>query len=378
MGNSMKKSMRKNAEATREKTGAGKPARFDSLEVPDKGPKVTMDDFDIVKVLGRGAFGKVMLVKKKDDTSKKLYALKTWKKADIVKANQVEHTMTERFVLEHIESPFLAHMSYAWQTPEKLYVVMDYLTGGEIFFWIQKQRKFTESRARLCLAECCLAIKAMHDKNVIHRDLKPENILLDSDGHVKVVDYGLAKGNIPGAGEEGGTKTFCGTPEYVAPELVENRGHGKAVDWWALGVILFELLYGLPTFYDKNVKKMYTKILHDPIKFSSNVAVSDQAKDFIRKLLERNYSNRLGSSATGPQDVLNHPFFASLDMNQVQQRRVKPEFIPPRQKNDADARNFDEEFTNEAPRDSMPAQAMTDTMQERADFTDFTYNENAK
>lgn len=378
MGNSMKKSMRKNAEATREKTGAGKPARFDSLEVPDKGPKVTMDDFDIVKVLGRGAFGKVMLVKKKDDTSKKLYALKTWKKADIVKANQVEHTMTERFVLEHIESPFLAHMSYAWQTPEKLYVVMDYLTGGEIFFWIQKQRKFTESRARLCLAECCLAIKAMHDKNVIHRDLKPENILLDSDGHVKVVDYGLAKGNITGAGEEGGTKTFCGTPEYVAPELVENRGHGKAVDWWALGVILFELLYGLPTFYDKNVKKMYTKILHDPIKFSSNVAVSDQAKDFIRKLLERNVMNRLGSSATGPQDVLNHPFFASLDMNQVQQRTVKPEFIPPRQKNDADARNFDEEFTNEAPRDSMPAQAMTDTMQERADFTDFTYNENAK
>ena len=378
MGNSMKKSMRKNAEATREKTGAGKPARFDSLEVPDKGPKVTMDDFDIVKVLGRGAFGKVMLVKKKDDTSKKLYALKTWKKADIVKANQVEHTMTERFVLEHIESPFLVHMSYAWQTPEKLYVVMDYLTGGEIFFWIQKQRKFTESRARLCLAECCLAIKAMHDKNVIHRDLKPENILLDSDGHVKVVDYGLAKGNITGAGEEGGTKTFCGTPEYVAPELVENRGHGKAVDWWALGVILFELLYGLPTFYDKNVKKMYTKILHDPIKFSSNVAVSDQAKDFIRKLLERNYSNRLGNSATGPQDVLNHPFFASLDMNQVQQRTVKPEFIPPRQKNDADARNFDEEFTNEAPRDSMPAQAMTDTMQGRADFTDFTYNENAK
>lgn len=378
MGNSMKKSMRKNAEATREKTGAGKPARFDSLEVPDKGPKVTMDDFDIVKVLGRGAFGKVMLVKKKDDTSKKLYALKTWKKADIVKANQVEHTMTERFVLEHIESPFLAHMSYAWQTPEKLYVVMDYLTGGEIFFWIQKQRKFTESRARLCLAECCLAIKAMHDKNVIHRDLKPENILLDSDGHVKVVDYGLAKGNITGAGEEGGTKTFCGTPEYVAPELVENRGHGKAVDWWALGVILFELLYGLPTFYDKNVKKMYTKILHDPIKFSSNVAVSDQAKDFIRKLLERNVMDRLGSSATGPQDVLNHPFFASLDMNQVQQRTVKPEFIPPRQKNDADARNFDEEFTNEAPRDSMPAQAMTDTMQERAAFTDFTYNENAK
>jgi serum/glucocorticoid-regulated kinase 2 len=376
----MKKAMgSKKAQAEQKAASASpKAPKFDSLDVPDKGPKVTMDDFDIVKVLGRGAFGKVMLVKKKDDATKKLFALKTWKKADIVKAGQVEHTMTERFVLQNIESPFLAHMSYAWQTPEKLYVVMDYLTGGELFFWIKKHRKFTESRAKLYLAECCLAIKAMHDKNVIHRDLKPENILLDADGHLKIVDYGLAKGNITGAGEEGGTKTFCGTPEYVAPELVENRGHGKAVDWWALGVILYELLYGLPTFYDKNVKKMYTKILHDPIKFSSNVAVSDEAKDFIRKLLERNYMNRLGSSATGPEDVLGHPFFASLDLKKVAEKKVKPEFVPPKQKNDADVRNFDDEFTSEAPTDSMPAQAMTDTMQEKAAFTDFTYNENAK
>ena len=218
----------------------------------------------------------------------------------------------------------------------------------------------------------------MHECGVIHRDLKPENILLDSEGHLKIVDYGLAKGNITGAGEEGGTKTFCGTPEYVAPELVENRGHGKAVDWWALGVILYELLYGLPTFYDKNVKKMYTKILHDPIKFSSNVAVSDEAKDFIRKLLERNYMNRLGSSPTGPEDVLGHPFFSGLNMSKVAAKQVKPEFVPPKQKNDADVSNFDAEFTSEAPTDSMPAQAMTDTMQEKAAFTDFTYNENAK
>ena len=380
----MKKAMgsKKAQEEAKKENGAGTAASggasSDPMVFKEVGPKVSMNDFDIVKVLGRGAFGKVMLVKNKSDTTNKLFAMKSLKKADIVRANQVEHTITERFVLEEINSPFLSHLSYAFQTPDKLYIVMDYMTGGELFFWIKKHRKFSESRAKLYLAECCLAIKAMHDKNVIHRDLKPENILLDQDGHVKIVDYGLAKGGITGAGEEGGTKTFCGTPEYVAPELVENRGHGKAVDWWALGVILYELLYGLPTFYDKNVKKMYTKILHDPIKFANNVTVSDNAKDFIRKLLERNYRNRLGSSATGPADVLGHPFFSGMDMNKVLNKQIAPEFVPPKQKNDADVRNFDDEFTNEAPKDSMPTQAMTDTMNEKANFAGFTYNENAQ
>lgn len=374
MGNSFAKSRgRKGKDGQGD---ANKGGRTQSLDViTDKGPKVTMNDFDIIKVLGRGAFGKVMLVKKKSDSGNTLYALKSLKKAELVKANQVEHTITERFVLEEINSPFLVHLSFAFQTPDKLYIVMDYLTGGELFFWIKKQRKFSESRAKLYMAECCLAMKAMHSKNVIHRDLKPENILLGKDGHIKCVDYGLAKANITGSGAEGGTKTFCGTPEYVAPELVENRGHGKAVDWWALGCILYEMLYGLPPFYDKNLNTMYKKILHDPIKFSSSLPVSDEAKDLIKKMLERNVMSRLGSGNGGADDVLSHPFFSSLDLNDVLEKRVTPEFIPPKQKNDADVRNFDTEFTSEAPRDSLPAQAMTDTMQAKADFTGFTYQE---
>ena len=374
MGNSLKRmGGKKEKGAAAESDAGGRTKSLDSIT--DKGPKVTMNDFDIIKVLGRGAFGKVMLVKKKADTTNTLYALKSLKKAELVKANQVEHTITERFVLEEIHSPFLVHLSFAFQSPDKLYIVMDYLTGGELFFWIKKQRKFSEKRAKLYMAECVLAMKAMHEKNVIHRDLKPENILLDKDGHVKCVDYGLAKANITGPGAEGGTKTFCGTPEYVAPELVENRGHGKAVDWWALGCILFEMLYGLPPFYDKNLNTMYKKILHDPIKFSNSTAepISDDAKDLIKKLLERKVIARLGSGRGGADDVLKHPFFSSLNIEKVLEKKVTPEFIPPKQKNDEDVRNFDTEFTSEAPTDSLPVQQMTDTMQQKADFTGFTY-----
>ena len=338
--------------------------------------KITLQDFDIIKVLGRGAFGKVMLVKKKSDPQNTLYALKSLKKADLVKAHQVEHTVTERYVLEQLHNPFLVHLSFAFQTPDKLYIVMDYLTGGEIFFWLKKQGRFTEGRSKLYMAECVLAIEALHEKNIIHRDLKPENILLDKEGHVKIVDYGLAKGGITSSGADDGgvkTKTFCGTPEYLAPELVESRPHGKAVDWWALGAILYEMMYGLPPFYDPNTNTMYRKILHDELKFKTSIPTSEPAKSIIRKMLERPVAKRLGSQ--GAAEVKNEPFFASLEMKRVLAKKYTPEFVPPRQKNDADVRNFDTEFTEEAPRDSLATQMMTDTMQAKADFTGFTYQE---
>lgn len=339
--------------------------------------KLTINDFDMISVLGRGAFGKVTLVKRKNDRENTLYALKSLKKADLVKAHQVEHTATERYVLEQIESPFLVHLSFAFQTPEKLYIVMDYLTGGELFFWLKKQGKFTESRSKLYMAECVLAIEAMHDKDIIHRDLKPENILLDKEGHVKIVDYGLAKGGITSSGADDGgvkTKTFCGTPEYVSPELIENRGHGKAVDWWAIGCILYEMLYGLPPFYDNNTNTMYKKILHDELKFKSSVTTSDSVKTLIRKMLRRNVQERLGSRGSG--EIKAEAFFASLEMKRVFQKKYTPEFIPPRQKNDHDVRNFDTEFTDEKAADSLATTKMTDTMAEKTKFEGFTYDEN--
>lgn len=389
MGNKMAKAA-KGAETPVPPTGAGAgagAAKADApkaavatapvavVTAPPADVKVSMNDFDIIKVLGRGAFGKVMLVKKKADATNTLYALKSLKKADLVKANQVEHTATERYVLEQLHSPFLVHLSFAFQSPEKLYIVMDYLTGGELFFWLKKQSRFTEGRAKLYMAECVLAIEALHEKDIIHRDLKPENILLDKEGHVKVVDYGLAKGGITSSGADDGgtkTKTFCGTPEYVSPELIENRGHGKGVDWWALGAILHEMMYGLPPFYDQNTNTMYRKILHDEIKFKPSVQTSEAAKVIIRKMLEKQVGRRLGSVG-GAAAIKNEPFFASLEMKRVMTKKYTPEFIPPRQKNDADARNFDTEFTDEKPAESLSVDVMTDTMQAKADFSGFTY-----
>lgn len=146
-------------------------------------------------------------------------------------------------------------------------MVLDYMAGGELFFWLKKDRRFSEDRCRLYTAEITCALEALHSNHIIYRDLKPENILLDAFGHLKLTDFGLAKGEITGAGAEGGTKTFCGTPEYLAPEILENRGHGKAVDWWSLGTLLYEMLCGLPPFYDTNVQRMYQKILQAELKF---------------------------------------------------------------------------------------------------------------
>jgi serum/glucocorticoid-regulated kinase 2 len=149
-------------------------------------------------------------------------------------------------------------------------MVLNYMAGGELFFWLKKDRRFSEERCRLYTAEITSALEALHANNIIYRDLKPENLLLDAEGHIRLTDFGLAKGGITSAGPEGGTKTFCGTPEYLAPEILENKGHGKAVDWWSLGTFLYEMLWGLPPFYDTNVQRMYQKILQSQLKFPKN------------------------------------------------------------------------------------------------------------
>lgn len=337
--------------------------------------KLTVDDFDLLKVLGRGSFGKVMLVKKKDDPSGTLYAMKTLRKSALVKRNQLAHTTTERIILQTIKSPFLVHLIYAFQTADKLYMVLDYMGGGELFFWLKRDKKFSEGRARLYAAEIALGIQALHNADIVYRDLKPENLLLDVEGHLKLTDFGLTKGNITGPGAEGGTKTFCGTPEYLAPEILENKGHGKAVDWWALGTFLFEMLTGLPPFYDTNVQRMYHKILHEPLRFpkSENRQVSDSAKETLRGLLERKVSDRLGSGVTDADELKRSAFFRVLDFDRVMALGYEPEFKPPASKSESDVSNFDPEFTKEKAADSVVVSHMTETMQEKSNFENFTY-----
>ncbi|DAZ94307.1 TPA: hypothetical protein N0F65_012076 [Lagenidium giganteum] len=353
-------------------SGPAEQMSIKELDGSDRGPqaKVTVEDFDLLKVLGKGSFGKVMMVRKKD--SGKIYALKTLRKAALIKRNQLLHTKTERNILQNIKHPYLTSLQYAFQTPDKLYLVMDYCGGGELFFWLKKDRRFSQQKARLFAAEIILALQALHTHDIIYRDLKPENILLDLEGHIRLTDFGLSKEAVSGAGAAGGTKTFCGTPEYLAPEILENKGHGKAVDWWSLGTLIYEMLTGLPPFYDQNMQRMYDKILNAPLRFPS--FMSAEAKDLLTGLLTRKVSDRLGSGPTDAEEIKAHAFFKGMDWEAIYRKEVVPEFKPPNRLGSIDTSNFDIEFTAEKPVDSVVTTTMSETQRNKAQFPGFTYN----
>mmetsp|Transcript_1258 Transcript_1258/g.3937 ORF Transcript_1258/g.3937 Transcript_1258/m.3937 type:complete len:390 (-) Transcript_1258:150-1319(-) len=339
------------------------------------GKPLSVEDFQLLKVLGRGSFGKVMLCRKKDEGSNgPLYAMKTLRKAALVKRNQLMHTQTERNILQNIQHPFLVNLKFAFQTPDKLYMVLEFMGGGELFHWLKTHRKFSEPRGKLYAAEITLALEALHSRDIIYRDLKPENILLDLDGHLRLTDFGLSKDNIMGSGAAGGTKTFCGTPEYLAPEILENKGHGKGVDWWSFGTLVYEMICGLPPFYDTNVQRMYHKILHAPLRFPSHL--SPDAKGFLHGLLQRKVDTRLGSG-TDAQEVKDHAWFSDLDWDKVFRKEYIPEFVPSASKgggyDGSDATFFDEEFTNEKPIDSVVNGELSATQQEKSKFEGFTF-----
>eukprot|EP01097_Dermamoeba_algensis_P009991 TRINITY_DN71_c0_g1_i6.p1 TRINITY_DN71_c0_g1~~TRINITY_DN71_c0_g1_i6.p1 ORF type:complete len:288 (-),score=58.99 TRINITY_DN71_c0_g1_i6:395-1258(-) len=250
--------------------------------------KVTIEDFDLLNVIGRGSFGKVFQVRKKN--TGKIFALKVLNKKTIIERNEVDHTKAERNILQKLIHPFLMNLHYSFQTPDKLYFVMDYVNGGELFYHLQKDRKFSEERTRFYCAEIVLGLEYLHSENVIYRDLKPENLLLTQEGHICLTDFGIAK---EGLGDDDRTETFCGTPEYLAPEILENNPYGKGVDWWSFGTLMYEMLNGLPPFYAQDIQEMYTKIISSPLEFSSAFNGGPDAKSLIKQLLERNPEKRL-------------------------------------------------------------------------------------
>ncbi|RKO96194.1 Pkinase-domain-containing protein, partial [Caulochytrium protostelioides] len=219
-------------------------------------------DFEVLKMLGKGNFGKVLQVRKKD--TGRIYAMKILIKKDVVEKREVQHTLSERNVLIQATSPFLVGLKFAFQTPEKLYLVLDFMNGGELFYHLQSETAFSESRARFYTAELISAIAHLHRYNIIYRDLKPENILLDSNGHIALTDFGLCKENISA---DKITNTFCGTAEYLAPEVLLGRGYGKPVDWWSLGILFYEMTTGLPPFFSENTNMMFKKILHAEVTY---------------------------------------------------------------------------------------------------------------
>lgn len=331
---------------------------------------LTMSDFTLKKVLGKGSFGKVMLVVKNDDPTGKLLAMKTLRKEALIKRNQLAHTATERHVLQHLDHPFLVKLMYAFQTTDKLYMVLEYMGGGELFHWLKEHRRFSEPRARLYTAEIGLGLGALHDLDIVYRDLKPENLLLDTAGHIRITDFGLSKDNVKGAGSDGGTQTFCGTPEYLAPEILENKGHGKGVDWWSFGTLLYEMMCGLPPFYDTNVQRMYSKILIAPLKFPTYL--SKDAGSVLAALLQRDVNQRLGSGKGDFEEIQRHAFFAALDFKKVYNKEYTPEFVPPSVGADS-AAHFDKEFTSERAADSVVVSKLSDKDASKAHFEGFTY-----
>ncbi|CAD8166179.1 unnamed protein product [Paramecium octaurelia] len=303
---------------------------------------VKLADFQFEKVLGRGSFGKVMLVTHKE--TNKLYAMKILRKEMIEKRNQRLHTQNERAILENVKNPFIVQLHYAFQTRTKLYLIMDFLIGGELFFHLRRAFRFQEERAKFYAAELILAIEYLHKCDIIYRDLKPENILLDMEGHLKITDFGLSKINVK---DDEKTNTFCGTPEYLAPEILLGGGHNKCVDWWSLGALLYEMLAGAPPFYSKDKTQMFKNRLEKPIEMKD--WFSTAARSILNGLLQNDPTKRLG--VNGSQEIKDHEFFREIDWDRLYNKQIQPPFKP-KVFGHKDLRHFDDMFTKEPPQDT--------------------------
>nr|ABI14421.1 cAMP-dependent protein kinase [Karlodinium veneficum]ACU45272.1 cAMP-dependent protein kinase [Karlodinium veneficum] len=299
-----------------------------------------LEDFEMLKVLGKGSYGKVVLVKRKGAGDQEVYAMKMLRKDHIVKRNQVEHTQAERNVLQVVKHPFIVELHAAFQTPKKLHFVLEFCAGGELFFHLSRAGRFSEGRCKFYACEILLALQYLHSLNIIYRDLKPENLLLDHEGHAKITDFGLSKEGIE---DNVSAKTLCGTPEYLAPEILRKEGHGKAVDWYSFGALIYEMLTGLPPFYTKDREKLFERIKMAQLTFPSYV--SSPAKGILTDLLHKDPNKRLGGGRNGGEDIKAQPFFSGVNFDDVYSRNIVPPFKPD-VSGPADTKYFDKEFTN--------------------------------
>ncbi|GAB9464656.1 hypothetical protein Gpo141_00002084 [Globisporangium polare] len=299
-------------------------------------------DFELLSVIGQGAFGKVLLVR--HSTTSKVHAMKIISKKFLIERESVHYMKTERDVMTKIRHPFVISLTYAFQSESKVYLVMDYQPGGELFSYLREEGTFTEDTVRFYLAEMILALEHLHSHGIIHRDLKPENVLISREGHVKLTDFGLAKEY-----QEGDELlTVCGTQEYMAPEMLLGKGYDSAVDWWSLGALAHEMLMGKPPFRSKNAKELHTKILTAKLQLPR--WLSNDAHSLIKSLLERNVSKRLGGGKSsmfvvrGVSALKSHPFFKKIDWNEIEKMHVLPPMTPTVD-HEADTRNFSDKFT---------------------------------
>ncbi|XP_030591354.1 serine/threonine-protein kinase N1b isoform X2 [Archocentrus centrarchus] len=345
------------------------PARslsHNSFSRPNRGP-LCLQDFKLMAVLGRGHFGKVLLSEYKKTGS--LYAIKALKKGDIVARDEVESLMCEKRIFETVNSshhPFLVNLFACFQTPEHVCFVMEYTAGGDLMMHIHAD-VFSEPRAVFYSACVVLGLQFLHDHKIVYRDLKLDNLLLDTEGFVKIADFGLCK---EGMGYGDRTSTFCGTPEFLAPEVLTDTSYTRAVDWWGLGVLIYEMLVGESPFPGDDEEEVFDSIVNDEVRYPR--FLSTEAIGIMRRLLRRNPERRLGSGEKDAEDVKKQPFFRGMDWEALLHRRVPPPFVPSITGKE-DVSNFDTEFTAEAPALTPPRERRSLSRKEQDYFKDFDY-----
>ncbi|TGZ68455.1 hypothetical protein CRM22_004257 [Opisthorchis felineus] len=350
------------------------PHRLTSLEprtptpsIRERGPALSMLDFRCIAVLGRGHFGKVLLTQYK--TASHYYAIKALKKAEIIFRNEVDTLLAEKRIFQTITEarhPFLVNLMACFQTKEHVIFVMEYARGGDLMLHIQ-QDVFSEPRAVFYAGCVVLGIGFLHSRKIVYRDLKLDNLLLDSEGYLKMADFGLCK---EGMGPTDRTSTFCGTPEFLAPEILTDRSYTRAVDWWGLGVLIYEMLVGECPFPGDSEEEIFENITTQEVRYPRYLSM--EATVIMRRLMRRNVNQRLGSSSEDAAEVKRQPFFRNLDFDALLERKIPPPFVPTL-RGAEDVSNFDEEFTREeavlTPAKDRPA--LTDN--DQAYFFDFDY-----
>lgn len=296
----------------------------DEEEHLQKVGSLKLTDFEVRGTLGTGTFGRVLLVRLRTSPSlsrpSNCFALKILRKTEVIRLRQVEHVNSERYIMSRVRHPFIVDLYATFQDSLNIYMLLSYVPGGELFTHLRRAQRFTPDVTRFYLATIILALRYLHSFNIIYRDLKPENLMLDSRGYLRLTDFGFAKI------VDDRTWTLCGTPEYLAPEIILNEGHGKPADWWACGILAYEMLVGYPPFFDETAPGIYEKILRGKIYWPRDI--DRLSKDLVKAFLHPDRTKRLGNLIGGAQDVLDHAWFRGVDWNALERKEIRAPIVP--------------------------------------------------